>query len=211
MVILFHYDRNEMLQEAVKSIPNQEQLIIIDDGSKVKPQVGSQVLNFGHRGKPGFWQSWDCALRLCEGSDDDLFVFTVDDFLNLDFDRIYDFYKSQKQNPFFCNLINDGRTQQWVRFIAKDYIEGFKQIGFVDCGFFCNRAALKKIGFRIDPVPLARFNSPAMSSGVGQQLTSRIHQAKVPIYMPIKSMAYHGDHESKMNPLERKKHPLVSK
>jgi glycosyltransferase involved in cell wall biosynthesis len=200
-----------MLQEAVKSIPNQEQLIIIDDGSKVKPQVGTQVLNFGHRGKQGFWQSWDCALRLCEGSDDDLFVFLQDDCLNTDFDRIYDFYKSQKQNPFFCTLINDGRTQQWVRFHARNYTREFKQIGFVDCIYFCNRAALKKVGFKMFPIPESRFTNPATSSGVGQQMTQRIHQAKIPIYMPIKSITYHGDHESKMHPLERKKHPLISK
>jgi hypothetical protein len=31
------------------------------------------------------------------------------------------------------------------------------------------------------------------------------------MYTPKKSLAFHGDHESKMHPEERKKNPLISK
>jgi len=49
-----------------------------------------------------------------------------------------------------------------------------------------------------------------MSSGVGRQLSIRLRDLKIPIFTPIKSFAYHGDHESLMNPEVRKIHKIIS-
>lgn len=51
---------------------------------------------------------------------------------------------------------------------------------------------------------------PNRGSFVGEQLTRRLVNLKVPIFTPIKSFAYHGDHESLMNPEVRKIHKIIS-
>ena len=60
-------------------------------------------------------------------------------------------------------------------------------------------------------IPKSRFNIKDISSGVGQYLTFAFNKAKVKMFTPIKSLAYHGDHESLMHKEERIKKPLISK
>ena len=207
MITVFTYNRPDLLKEAIKPIL-KEKYIIIDDGSDV-PLKQKNVLRVAHQGKKGFWRLWACALHIADLSDDDFFLFMPDDFLNIDLERIKAFHETHKDKPYFCNVINDGRTQQWVRFNERPHNADFTQIGFVDCGFFCNRSALQKIGFNMTPIDTSRM-AGVTSSGVGMQLTNRISRSGVPIYKPIKSMAYHGDHDSVMHPEERKKIPLRS-
>jgi len=49
-----------------------------------------------------------------------------------------------------------------------------------------------------------------ISSGVGMMLSKRMHAAGVKIYKPKKSLAYHGNHESKMHGEHRTNTPLKS-
>lgn len=190
----------------LNDIPDYIDRLVLNDGQRLTTR---STLNCVHTGKKGFWKKWDLALRTAEHIDTDFYLFIPDDFENVDYERISKFHEAHKDKPYFCNVINDGRTQQWVRFNEQPYNNEFTRIGFVDCGFFCNRSALQKIGFNMTPIDTSRM-AGITSSGVGMQLTRRIHQTGIPIYKPIKSMAYHGDHESVMHPEERKKIPLIS-
>jgi hypothetical protein len=84
------------------------------------------------------------------------------------------------------------------------------RIGFVDCGFFCNREALERIDFSLGSLPVDWFKYENRSSGVGMLLSTGFSSTRVKMYKPKKSLAFHGDHESKMNPQERKETPLIS-
>ena len=87
----------------------------------------------------------------------------------------------------------------WVNKACVDMGDKYS-IGFVDCGFFCNRETLEKIGFFMKQPPRDWFNrGENISSGVGMMLSKRMHTAGVKIYKPKKSLAYHGNHESKMD------------
>ena len=187
---------------------------IIDDGSEYQHTWirGATIHVFEHGGKPLFWNRWDHALKLASESQDDFFLFLPDDYSQIDFDGIHEFHRRQStDNPYICNVANDGRGPQWTT--AKQVIidEVVEWVGWTDCSFFCNRAALEAIGFGMLEVPASRFRVDNISSGVGQQLTQRFNRAGVPMYRPFKSFAFHGDHESVMHPEERKRNPLITR
>lgn len=207
-ITLFTYDRPEMLEETIKHIEpplvaNGGALFIYDDG-----------MDFEFRGKKLFWKTWGEALAGCQdfGYTNDIYIFMPDDFQNIDLNKIKELHEQFKDEPYVYNIINDGRHQQWRRFPKKEAVNGTIEVGFTDCGFFCNREALEAIGFYMDEVPQRWFDQGEnISSGVGHQLTKRFALAGVRMYKPVKSLAYHGDHESKMHKELRKKQPLISK
>jgi len=53
--------------------------------------------------------------------------------------------------------------------------------------------------------------NPNLSSGIGRSLTFDFKNGNVPMYIPVDSLAIHGDHESQMHPEERKRNPLISR
>lgn len=213
MIFIFSYNRHDMLLNLIDRLKPYHPWII-DDGSDFSIfSIGDydRFMRFKHGGKRKFWQRWKLAFEMAEGSTNQFFLFMPDDFQDIDYDKITDLhYKYGQHGPYVYNIINDGRTQQWVSFKASPVDSETMRIGFTDCGFFCNREALEKIGFHIDPIPELYFRKPSRSSGVGMQLTRRLIRANVPIYKPIKSLAFHGDHKSLMHPSLREIQPLIS-
>lgn len=204
MIYVFSYQREEMLDHVLKDIQGEDHLII-DDGSDFERP---NMIKFTHGGKRMFWERWNYALRHAKRCEDELFIFMPNDFLNIDLETIRKYHEELKDNPYVFNIINDGRAEQWIRFKAID--KGDKiRVGFTDCGFFCNRKTLDLIGYHMERVSDKWFRR-AGSSGVGHQLTKRLHNHGVPIYKPLKSLAYHGDHPSTMHENERLKNPLIS-
>jgi hypothetical protein len=207
MIFVFSYDREEMLSEVVK--PLGRHFLVLDDGSSFE---FDNMVKFPHEGKAGFWKRWAFAFKTAEATNDDLFIFMPDDFQHLQVDKIKQLHDLHKHEPYAYNIINDGRLSCWFPFTPKKLNDNTIQVGFVDCGFFCNRAALQKLEFRINAIDPKRFKTRKnISSGVGQQLTNRFNRHGVKMFIPVKSLAYHGDHESKMHGEERKKTPLISK
>lgn len=156
-------------------------------------------------GKENFWMAWKYMLKMEEDNDSELIVFTVDDFEDLDFQEVLDIHEKHKHSPYAYNIINDGRNGLFNGVVPVT-IDDRIMCGFVDCGFFCNRSALDAIGYEFNEVKATKD-----SSGVGRELSKRFLKARVTMYKPVKSLAYHGDHESIMHPDERKKNPLISR
>lgn len=208
MNFIFSYNREGMLRQVVDALAPRP-VTILDDGSDFRWDSAT-FLRLKHGGKRTFWEKWLVALKLAEGSDDDLFVFLQDDCLNPDIERIEEIHAELGVRPYVHHIINDGREWCWDRrkLIRRD--ASTYRAFFVDCIFFCNRLALEKIGFTMNPVPANWFTRPDISSGVGAQLTARFNKAAVMIVKPIKSLAYHGNHESLMHAALRSKQPLVS-
>ena len=207
MIFVFSYDREEMLSKVVK--PLGRHFLVLDDGSSFEFE---NMVKFPHEGKVGFWKKWSFAFKTAEATNDELFIFMPDDFEHLQVDKIKQLHEQHKHEPYVYNIINDGRDSCWMPFKAIQTNDNTIQVGFTDCGFFCNREALKKLEFRIDPIDPKRFTlKKNISSGVGQQLTNRFTRHKVKMFKPVRSLAFHGDHESKMHEEERKLNPLISR
>lgn len=186
--------------------------MIKDDGSSYEPKL-PQYFRHKHRGKKEYWITWYEMLNSCVNSEAELFLFMPDDFQELQVERMLEIHEQLKSKPYVYNIINDGRRKMWTKVAPLQINENEFRVGFTDCGFFCNREALQSIKFRVDQVPdwFWKKHGEEASSGVGYQLSVKFCNSRVPIYLPIKSLAKHGDHDSRMHPDERKKNPLISK
>lgn len=209
MVFVFSYDRKEMLESIVGTL-RDEDVYIMDDGSKFTIP-NTKTIKLAHGGKSRFWEKWVIAFKIAEGSDDDLFVFMPDDFLNVDMKRIRHMHGKFAGKPYVHHIINDGRESCWNPKKQERVNPELFRCYFVDCAFFCSRAALRAIAWNMPQVTQGGFkNIDGIGSGVGKMLTALFNSRGVPIYKPLKSMAFHGTHPSKMHPNHRVKKPLVS-
>jgi hypothetical protein len=191
-VIITHYNRPEFLKQQLKELIGYD-VTVIDDGSECDLSFVDDLITFPHLGKKGFWVIWKKALQIAKYSLEDVIMFAPDDFLNFDLKAIE---KLDLNNKVY-NIINDGRKSCW----------GEKQ--YVDCGFIASKESIMKINVN---KPLETwFNTPDKSSSVGYQLTKEFKSLGIEMITPIKSLAFHGNHQSKMHPEHRKHNPLISR
>jgi len=199
LVVVFTHDRPEMLKNTIREVGGDLILCNDEDWS----------------GKRNFWKKWKFAVEFCKDSDEEYFLFVPDDFKNYDLDMIKRLTMQGWDNHLFAvNLSNDGRSHCWggfgtgqPSFNVGEY--KFDEVGFVDCGFLTNKHTIERL--TIDEVPEGWFNRPDKSSGVGHQLTKKFRSFGVKMITPTPSLAFHGDHESKMHGEHRKDIPLISK
>lgn len=211
LTIIFSYNRPDMLNAIFWNYSEYgADVHIIDDGSDFWMPAYENTHVFDHGGKDKFGERWHYALALTRCHDHDLYVFTPDDFMLPDVGRIRALHDLYKEKPYVCNIVNDGREASWDPRPPKPHDEHTKRVYFTDCGFFCNRAALEKLGWWMNATPNI-IDGVSLSSGVGKSLTHRFNKAGVTMLMPHESLAYHGDHESKMHPDRRRAERLVSR
>lgn len=208
------YNRPDMLNQVYSRFKKYDiEPTILDDYSEPRP-LYPDVIRHEHRGKKGFWKTWGDMLKHAKDNEADLYIFTVDDFINLDISEIKRRHKKLNRNgPYIHNIINDGRSDKcWTRIRPVKLNYNLWRIGWTDCAFFCNREALDRIGYYMHSPGEDWFKiREGISSGVGMMLTKRCNEARVPVYRPEYSLAQHGDHESQMHKEHRKTKKLISK
>ena len=208
-IIIFSYERKAMLTSLIKEVKQYDYLVIDDGSSFTLPENFHQ---FEHGGKAKFWRMWDYALRMLKNDKSDIFLFMPSDVSNIDIDKIIELHNQFKSTAYAYNLINDGRKNCWNMIRPVQVDEHTIKVGFTDCGFFCNKQLLNRIGYYVNEINPRRFeHNKAISSGVGQDLTFRMMRTNCKMFTPTKSLVHHGDHESLMHTKERIKNPLVSK
>jgi hypothetical protein len=209
LIIIFSYNREKWLKSLLKELKGKD-YIVIDDGSDFKIE-DERFIQLPHEGKKGFWKKWDYALKYCEKSNYETFMFIPDDFSTFDFDRIDSIVEERKEEYYIHHIINDGRDKCWLANDPIKLSDDLMAVGFVDCQFVTNRKTLAKLGYYMIPIGEEWFDRENKSSGVGYQLSIRMTIDYIPIYKPIKSMAYHkGWENSQMHPIHRKELNLKS-
>jgi len=214
MIVIFSYNRPKMLMSLLKELHGKDEIIVMDDGSNYDPYPYLEYCDYyrsEHMGKEGFWVQWQSALNLCNVSGHDWFLFLQDDLKNVEYDKIRK--ATGDLDLFAFNVVNMGGDRGWTSIKWKNRRVGdirVYEMSYVDCIFATNRNTLELLEWKMEPVPPGRFVNPLISSGVGQQLSRRLSGLHVPMYLPRKSLAYHGAHHSEMHPIERKRTPFIS-
>ncbi len=212
------YQRKDMLEALIKEIKafsssgNQITYSIIDDGSDYKLD-DPNFIQIQHGGKEFFWKLWNVSLNYVKPIEADIYLFIPSDYSNVNFDEIIRRHITFGHLHYAYNVINDGRTNCWNLRKPISVERDSMQVGFTDCGFFCNKETLISLNYNIKEINPRRFLNqwgPA-SSGVGQQMTQRMNQIGIKMYLPNHSLAYHGNHESIMHKEHRIEVPLISK
>lgn len=180
-------------------------IIVFDDGSDYDPAEHKKYCRYyryNHQGKVGFWRIWGEMLSVAKKSSDDWFLFLQDDVSQVDIPSIKQ--ATADLSVYGFNIMRRGEPMRgWTKIAPKKAnLNGIDcySCGYVDCVFSTNRETLQKIGFEMNPISPYYSYPKGKSSGVGEQLSQRFVKAGVKMYFPESSLAYHGDHQSKMHP-----------
>lgn len=206
MVGITSYNRPFELKRLVNELKDLD-FIVIDDGSDYEPFLPkSKLLKLTHRGKKGYWLTYQILINKLLSSNSDDFIIIPDDVHSLDFERIAEYHSRYKDDYYIVNMINDNRSSCWSSPLPCRVEHDMINKGFFDCGGLTNRKTLELISLKAMP---GSWWSEGKSSGVGFQITKQL-KGKAKMLTPKKSLAYHGNHESVMHKNERIKNPLIS-
>ena len=104
---------------------------------------------------------------------------------------------------------NQTGIQCWTLFRSR-VVGPVEKTQWVDCNaFLCNELFLHHLGGQLTPISLRRWSrNPAISSGVGRQISIRLNQSGATLYRVLSSYVLHLEEVSLMNPEDRKKNAL---
>lgn len=167
-------------------------------------------------GKHGFWRTHHLFQRLARSAKPRHALFLQDDLhfepsLLVDCYRIWPAIGDPAQRVLYLlRLSDDERWGRWVWFRRRPGpIPEVDRVGWFDlAAFFVDRSFFEQLGYAVYPVPARRWRlSPSVSSGVGEQLTLRLHR-RVNIYQVKRSLVRTGGEPSAMNAEARARRPL---
>lgn len=204
IVYVLAYNRKEMLSHQLKNlIDNNIPYLIIDDGSDYINEFKNYNIHTTiNEGKVGFYKKWQYIYDHFSTTSFKNIIIIPDDFTNVDYMSLL----KHKPNENLIKIIRDGRTHCFNQLEQQDYDKNFYREYFIDCQFYCSRSIFLQLG----RIPDLKIGVGRSSSGVGTWYTKKAIDLDIKILSPKNSFAWHGEHESVMHTLERKKNPLIS-
>lgn len=214
IIITSTYKRNDMLKQILDKINSQQtnysyKIIILNDGNNVEEfnNIFNNIDNIEilhnekNNGKHYYWKSVDKLLKAAKNFN---FKYLIQ--LDDDHDPAENFLNSIED---FFNKNNNVKILKMV--VNKDYDKKrWNLIDWVDGGSIYRKEVFDIIGYNIKEIPLTRWkNNINLGSGVWQQVSQRINQIKIKVFIPKKSFANHlGYKDSVMNTEQRRKQHL---
>jgi hypothetical protein len=198
-------------------------VVIFDDGSEIPVNLSwfdkrhlnnIEVQRFNNHGKKRYWSLVNNILDTLSAKKSDYYFYLGDDLEvkeNFFYDAINSWESISDNNKISLNLLIDSRTKSWTDFErVKRNFSGFDvyQTQWLDMIMIFDE---KLLSHRLNPIPISRWKDrPLLSSGVGAQLSGRFHESGYGMYQVVSSLVYHGEHDSEMNPEERRINKLTS-
>lgn len=221
-IFITTHDRSEMLSNLINKLQNQKKefkikFIVFDDGSEEKYNLPEEISYFKfvpNRGKKKFWTIIDVAFKLLKKVDSSYYIFLQDDVIIkenffVDLQKTYD--EIQDPKKISLSFLSDERikTPNWTGYTPRVHGNVIKT-QWIELHFICEKKLLEILEYKMNPINPNRWRSnPLLSSGVGWQMSTRLHKMGFSMYHTKESFVTHGNHESKMNKEERKKNKLI--
>ncbi len=202
---------------------------VFDDGSTANyeqvcvflTQQGWQwVTNAVNLGKRGYWQTMNKVIRQWAKAPLTHYYFLQDDIrlCNDFFNRTIELWdKVPDRQKASLYLLRDSHRGElgstcWTGY--KSRIEGsVERTQWCDCAaFLASRHFVEGLSGRIHAIPGSRWaGNSKLSSGVGQQISTRLHKANKGLYRALDSYVLHKDAgNSLMNPRARRENPMAA-
>lgn len=199
-------------------------LMVFDDGSSAPMTLPKDICgdagwgwhDHDRFGKKGAWQLHNhMYATLRRAGPEDIIYFFDDDMRLCErfFGRTIERWRHLRAKDkatlhLMVDGSRDGRTC-WTGVRPKRVDTHIRRIQWVDGSFMCQRRMLEALAFRVNPIDESRWERhPERSSGVGQQLSHRLHDAGLGMYQTERSHLVHASASSHYNPKERRKTPL---
>jgi hypothetical protein len=217
-VVINTYNRPEMLKKLLDNLEKEKihfriKILVFNDGSTVDYDLSNydvkQFKIFPNKGKKKYWELINQSFGIIKYIKSEYFIFLPDDVTLIDdfYSKAKNLYESITDSNKIClNILTDNRvySENWTSFKSVDFGDYLKT-QWNDLCFISNKDFFEKLNYKINEIPISRWNkNENLSSGVGQQISSRLHQLGFSMYHSKKSLVNHTDHESKMNKEERK-------
>jgi glycosyltransferase involved in cell wall biosynthesis len=189
---------------------------VVENATDYRNLASLAVHRYDNHGKKQYWQLVNHIFKFLSKQNFDLFIYMPDDIEICSgfFQKVVSqWYAISDPRKIVLNLGLDNRTQCWTNFervkCRFGEVEVFKT-QWVDMLMLFERSFLEALDYRIQPISLSRWSkNPNLSSGVGQQVSQRLHGLGFSLYQVSEYLISHGNHESMMNPEERKINPLI--
>ena len=220
LVIITTYNRNYELLNLTEQLLNETNadIVIFDDKSDNEMKIGStrvtQITNPEHRGKAGFWHTWQDIFNYCKEHEYDYYIFLQDDVTPCpDFVAkaisIYNEAECICVSPIRTNYSMYRNQSRWGAKPVERHANHTVSHYF-DCFGIVRRDFFEALDWMI--VPIAPSSDPFKSSGVGRQITRRLQEAgkkMAHVNRTLLSTAIDPT-ASSMNEQERQRHPMVA-
>jgi hypothetical protein len=224
-VIISTYNRPQMLKELLDNIEREKKnyrvlVTVFDDNSSDKTDLSKhnvvKITMYPNMGKKKYYILINATFKYIKNVNSKYFIYLPDDVKLVDnfFDETKRIYNSIDNSKKIClNILTDGRVSRtnWTNFKSIDHGE-YYHTQWNDLCFISEKKFFDVLNYNLEKIPESRWDgNPNLSSGVGQQISIRLNIKGYNMYHTKKSMVYHGDHESKMNKIERTKVSLITK
>lgn len=209
-LLITTYRRPELLKKMLQAIQRERDAFaltcfVVDDA----------ILG---NGKKGYWKTINALWEQVRSNHFDYYIQLPDDVqLGKGFIKsaIEAWKKIDDPKKICLNLLLDdqrlGKTNwtnywpQLFHFNGNRYLK----TQWNDLFYICERSFFEKLGWKLRPIPLSRWQRhPSLSSGVGQQISTRFHRGAWHLYQITQKLVEHYGGDSKMNPAVRQKEPL---
>lgn len=230
-VVITTYDRPDGLERLLDDLEREWQgpgleVRVYDDASPsgylgIEERLRSRGWSY-HRssvnhGKKGWWRWWSSIMADLRNTQADAYFVLQDDVRLCErfFERALEQW-AQIPDPRKASLFLHLDEQTAARGRAGWTPVNARRVGTVVlCGwvdltaFVCTRTLFERLDWRIDPVPTRRWRADALlSSGVGSQVSVRLHRRGLTMYRVDESLTVHGARPSLMNPAARQRWPM---
>jgi glycosyltransferase involved in cell wall biosynthesis len=221
-ILITTHNRPNMLSELIDQIKIQKndykiKIIVIDDGSNEiynLPTDIKYIKYYPNMGKKRFWKVIDSSFKYIKNIKSKYYLYLQDDVKIIDnfFNGLVNKYENiDDENKICLSFLTDHRvnSSNWTNYTPIERGEVIKT-QWVELHFICEKKFFECLNYSIEPIPLTRWDgNPNLSSGVGWQLSVRLHNLGKSMYHSKNTFVTHGNHESQMNKLERKKNKLI--
>ena len=219
LVAITSYKRNYSLMLLVEKLldePNVD-IVIFDDKSDKPLTIGNKrvtkLTNPEHRGKAGFWKTYNDIFAYCKEHDYDYYIILPDDVLPCpEFvkEAIASYHNAGDPiciSPLLTNRSLAPGISRWGR-KPIERKDGYYLTHYFDCCTVCRRDFFEALHWLL--APIAPHPDPHRSSGVGRQVTIRLQEQGKRMCHVERTLLSIVPSDSQMNPEERKRHPMVA-
>ena len=219
LVIITSYNRKDSLQNLLMVLRtvSDADIVIFDDQSPELPKFDkfgnvTCIINPEHRGKAGFWKTYNDIFVYCKEHWYDYYIILPDDvepcpdFVNKAI-AAYQGANCISLSPLLTNRSILAGISRWGQRRIIAYNE-YYETNYFDCCGVVRRDFFEALNWQMAPiVPSA---NPFMSSGVGRQITVRLQRLGKRMGHVKRTLLATTENHSQMNAKERRRHPMYA-
>lgn len=223
LVTITSYNRQRSLTNLVAALRDSEsqsiipEIIIFDDCSDWDVEslacTGVQVVrNPEHRGKAGFWRTFNDVFAYCKEHEYDYYIILPDDvspcpdFIETGIDA-YIASGGICISPLLTNYtLLPGKSRWGGRPIERK--DGYYVTHYFDCCTICRRDFFEALDWHL--LEILPSPNPLRSSGVGKQVTVKLQAQGRKMCHVGRTLLTIVEQDSLLNPEERKIHPMIA-